>query len=136
MQNIIEAGIISLVLALSLQNLHHNLLLFNQESSHYLLPDSLVAQDSTIGTVDGLLASGEASFLLISGRLDTLQLESCHGTFRQTWALLQVLEDQLSSWSSHGLPLVGLGVVRQPSPVSDTLDHLGFSCRSESSNIS
>ena len=58
--------------------------------------------------------------------LDTLQLDSGHGTLGHGWSLLEVLEDQLASGCSDGASSVRLGVVRQASTVRDTLDHLCF----------
>ena len=91
---------------------------------------------------------------LVGGRLDTLQLESGHGALGHSGALLQVLEGEglvrvvakggiggtgatwhlegeLATGSPDNLPLVALGVVRQPPAVSNTLDHLGAESKSE-----
>ena len=35
------------------------------------------------------------------------------------------LENQLATRGPHHLPLVALGIVRQPPAIGDTLDHLG-----------
>merc|ERR1719273_3116155 len=78
--------------------------------------------------------------VLVRGGFHSLQLQASHGTLGNRRPLLQVLEDQLASRSPHLLHSIGLGVVRQPPPVGDSLHHLAalffFSCRSESSNIS
>ena len=88
-----------------------------------LSPDSLVAQDPTVGPVDGLLASGEASLLLVGGRLDSLQPQASHGALGHRGPLLEVLEHQLTARGPHLLDSIGLGVVRQPSSVRHSLDH-------------
>ena len=61
---------------------------------------------------------------LLRGWLDSLQLQTSHGTLGDRRPLLQVLEDQLASRGSHLLDSVRLGVVRQPPPVGDSLHHL------------
>ena len=96
-----------------------------------LSPDSLVAQDPTVGPVDGLLASGEASLLLVGGRLDSLQPQASHGALGHRGPLLEVLEDQLTARGPHLLHSVRLGVVRQPTSVGDSLHHLGEPLSSE-----
>ena len=80
-----------------LQNFHNNFLFLDQKSSDDLLPDSLVAEDTTVCAVDCLLTPRETSLLLVAiinninfnveinyilrCWLDTLQLEPSHGTF-------------------------------------------------------
>merc|ERR1719296_648544 len=49
--------------------------------------------------------------------------EAGHGALGHGGALLQVLEDQLAAGGPHHLPLVALGVVREPAAVGDALDH-------------
>ncbi len=56
--------------------------------------------------------------------LDTLQLDSGHGTLGHGGSLLQVLEDQLATRCADRSSAVGLGIVGQPTPISDTLNHL------------
>ena len=53
-------------LALSLENLHDNLLLLDEEGAHDLLPDCLVAQNTTVGSLHGLLALGKSGLLLVT----------------------------------------------------------------------
>merc|ERR1719438_114243 len=100
-----------------------SLLFLNEEGADNLLPDSLVAQDSTIGSVHSLLALGHAGLLLVSCRCDSLKSESSHGAFWDLGTLLEILEDQLASRSPPLLDSVGLGVVGQPTSVSDSLNH-------------
>ena len=101
-----------------------------------------MAQDSSVGPEDGLLASGQTSLLLVPGNIETFklrnktinlllrgwlhafQLQASHRTLGDRRPLLQVLEDQLASRGSHFLDSVRLGVVRQPPPVGDSLHHL------------
>jgi len=110
-------------LALSLQHLHHDLLLLDQESPHDLFPHSFVGEAATVGAIHLLVTQTHARFFLVSSRLDTLELETSHGTFGHSWAFLEILEHQLSSGSPHGLPSVGLGVVGETATVSDALHH-------------
>merc|ERR1719479_547659 len=135
-----KARTILILLALSLQHFHNDLLFLDQESANNLLPHGLVAQDASVGPEDGLLAPRQTGLLLVRGWLHSLQLHTSHRTLGNRWPLLEVLEDQLASRGPHLLHSVGLGVVRQPPPVGDSLHHLAalffFSCRSESSNIS
>ena len=56
--------------------------------------------------------------------LDTLELDSGHGALGHGGSLLQVLEDQLATGRADRSSTVGLGVVRQPAAVGDTLNHL------------
>ena len=53
-------------LALSLENLHDNLLLLDEEGAHDLLPDCLVAQNTTVGSLNGLLTLGKSGLLLVA----------------------------------------------------------------------
>ena len=137
-----SAAIILILLALSLQHFHNDLLFLDQESADNLLPHGLVAQDSTVSPEDGLLASGQTSLFLVPGNSETLnrdeqkmmlllrgwlhslQLHASHGTLGNRRALLEVLEDQLASRGPHLLDSVRLGVVRQPPSVGDPLHHL------------
>ena len=59
----------------------------------------------------------------LRGRLHTLQQDAGHRTLGHRGALLQVLEDQLAARRADHLPLVGLGVVGQPTAIGDTLHH-------------
>ena len=136
------AANILIFLALGLEDFHDDLLFLDQESADNLLPDGLVAQDSTVGPEDGLLASGQTGLLLVPrnsetltrdeqtmtlllrGWLHSLQLHASHRTLGNRRPLLEVLEDQLASRGPHLLHSVGLGVVRQPPPVGDSLHHL------------
>ena len=52
--------------ALGLEDLHHDLLLLDEEGADDLLPDGLVAQHSTIGPVHGLQALRQAGLLLVA----------------------------------------------------------------------
>ena len=137
-----STAIILILLALSLQHFHNDLLFLDQESADNLLPDGLVAQDSTVGPEDGLLASGQTGLLLVPrnnetldqdeqtmtlllrGWLHSLQLHASHGALGDSRPLLQVLEDQLASGGPHLLHSVRLGVVRQPPSIGDSLHHL------------
>ena len=67
----------------------------------------------------------------LRSRLDSLELEASHGTLGDRGPLLQVLEHQLASRGPHLLNSVGLGVVRQPASVGDSLHHLGAPLPSE-----
>ena len=67
----------------------------------------------------------------LRSRLDSLELETSHGTLGDRGPLLQVLEHQLASRGPHLLNSVGLGVVRQPASVGDSLHHLGAPLPSE-----
>ena len=55
-----------LLLALALENLLHDLLFLNKEGPDDLLPDSLVAQDSSVCSVHSLLSLGQTSLLLVT----------------------------------------------------------------------
>jgi len=120
------------LLSLVLQHLGDNLLLLDKESPHDLLSDCLVAQNTSVCSVDLLLSEGQSGALLGSGRLDTLQGQSGHGALGDRGALLEVLEHQLATGSANNLPLVRLGVVRQSSAVSHSLNHLVFVTASNS----
>ena len=95
---------------------------------------------------DCLLPPGHAGLLLVGGWGDALQLEAGHWALGHSWALLQILkirrlrlcnfnhlgsktklylENQLATRGPHHLPLIALGIVRQPPAIGDTLDHLG-----------
>ena len=52
--------------ALGLEDLHNNLLLLDQEGADDLLPDGLVAEDTTVGPEDSLLTPGETRLLLVA----------------------------------------------------------------------
>ena len=54
------------LLALGLQDLHHDLLLLDQEGADDLLPDGLVAEHSTVRPVHSLEALGQAGLLLVA----------------------------------------------------------------------
>lgn len=112
-----------LAAALSLQDLHDDLLLFDQESADDLLPDSRVAEDSTVGTVDGLQPLAHPGLLLVGCGLDTLQPQAGHGTFRDTGPLLEILEHQFTARGPNSLGPVGPGVVGKATPVGDSLNH-------------
>ena len=75
-------------------------------------PEDLLVSETVSGTFAG------------SHRLDSLELDSGHGTLGHGGSLLQVLEDQLATGRADCSPTVGLGVVRQPTAISDTLNHL------------
>ena len=62
--------------ALGLEDLHHDLLLLDEEGADDLLPDGLVAQDSSVSPKDGLLASGQTSLLLVPGNIETFKLRN------------------------------------------------------------
>ena len=79
---------------------------------------------TAIGSEDLLVSERQSFSLSWSGRLDTLQFDTGHGAFWESWPLLQVLENQLASGSADLLPTVWSGVVRQPSSIGDTLNHL------------
>ena len=79
---------------------------------------------TAIGSEDLLMSERQPFPLSWSWRLDTLQFDTSHGAFRQSWSLLQVLENQLATGSADLLPTVRSGVVRQPSSIGDTLNHL------------
>ena len=114
-----QIGLSGLVFPLGLENLHDDLLLLNEESSHDLLPHGLVTQHSAISPKhkliicpyrhdsnipflciekckpeDCLLPSGHAMLLLVGGRSDTLQFEACHRALGHGGALLQVLQEK------------------------------------------
>ena len=59
------AANILILLALGLQHFHDDLLFLDEESADNLLPDGLVAQDSSVSPEDSLLASGQTSLLLV-----------------------------------------------------------------------
>ena len=65
------AANILILLALGLQHFHDDLLFLDQESANDLLPDGLVAQDSSISPEDSLLASGQTGLLLVPGNIKT-----------------------------------------------------------------
>ena len=52
--------------ALGLEDLHHDLLLLDEEGAHDLLPDCLVAQNTAVGSVHGLLTLGKSGLLLVT----------------------------------------------------------------------
>merc|ERR1712241_1240579 len=94
----------------------------SMRKAHDLLPDCLVAQNTTVGSLNGLLTLGKSGLLLVSCWPDSLQLQSSHRTFGDRGALLQVLEDQLAAGSPDLLHSVGLGVVGQPTSVRNSLN--------------
>ena len=112
-----------LAAALGLQNLHDDLLLFDQESADDLLPNGRVAEDSTVGTVDGLQPLAHPGLLLVGRGLDTLQPQAGHGTFGDTGPLLEILEHQFTAGGPYGLGPVGPGVVGKATPVGNSLNH-------------
>ena len=62
-----SAANILIFLALGLEDFHDDLLFLDQESADDLLPDGLVAQDSSVRSEDGLLAPGQTGLLLVPG---------------------------------------------------------------------
>ena len=64
-----STAIILILLALSLQHFLNDLLFLDQESANDLLPDGLVAQDSSVRSEDGLLAPGQTGLLLVPGNI-------------------------------------------------------------------
>ena len=54
---------------------------------------------------------------------NSLEPQTSHGAFGHRGSLLKVLEHQLAARGPHFLDPIGLGVVRQPAPIGDPLDH-------------
>ena len=52
--------------ALGLEDLHNNLLLLDQEGADDLLPDGLVAEQSTVRPVHSLQTLGQTGLLLVA----------------------------------------------------------------------
>ena len=111
-------------LALSLEDLHDDLLLLNEESPNNLLADGLVAQDTSVGSEDLLVSEGVPGALAGPQGLDSLKLDPGHGALGHGGSLLQILEDELAAGSANQASPVRLRVVRQPSSVGDALNHL------------
>ena len=59
------AGIL-IFLSLGLEDFHDDFLFLNQEGADDLLPDGLVAEDTTVGPEDSLLTPGETRLLLVA----------------------------------------------------------------------
>ena len=128
---------------LGLQDLDDDLLLLNQEGAHDALPQAAVAQDTSVGPADGLLALGHAWALAGAAGPDALQLLLALAALGHITALLDVLVHQTATGRANAereyriraLPLhqiamnhlhtafVGVCVVRQTSSQCQSLDH-------------
>jgi len=106
------------------QHLSHDLLLLNQESTHNPVPDSLVTENTTISSANSPLPLEQTGLLLVCGRTDTLQMHTSDGALGDRGPLLLVLDDYLATRSLDHPNLVRFGVVRQATPVSNSLHHL------------
>lgn len=82
---------------LGLQDLNDDLLLLDEEGAQDALPQAAVAQDSSVGPADGLLALGHAWPLAGPARPDALQLVLALATLGHITALLHVLVDQAAT---------------------------------------
>lgn len=82
---------------LGLQHLDDDLLLLNQEGAHDTLPQAAVAQDSSVGPADGLLALGHAWPLAGAAGPDALQLLLALTALGHITAFLHVLVDQTAA---------------------------------------
>lgn len=100
-----------LLLLLILQHSLDNLLLLDQESSDNSLLNTVGTSGTTVGSLDGLLGLGDLSVLSWSQGSDTLQSDTTVTTLGGGSLLLQVLGNQLTTWSLNDSNLVRLGVV-------------------------
>lgn len=74
-----------------------NLLFLNKESSDNTLLDALVAEDTSIYTLDGLLAVAQTGTFCRPGRLNTTEFALALATSWDLLGLLDVLVDQTAT---------------------------------------
>ena len=111
-------------LALGLQDLHDDFLLLDEESANDLLPDGLVAQDTSVGSEDLLVSEGNSCTFARPQWLNTLELDTSHRALGHGRSLLQILEDELATRSANSSSSVRPRVVRQSPSVGAPHNHL------------
>merc|ERR1712151_1474928 len=110
-------------LLLGLQYLYDNLLFFDEESTDDTGADSSATEGSTVGTGNGLLAFGVLSQLTWTTGFDTTENVSSVTAYWSFGGFTNSLVDESATWGLDNLSLVGRGVVRQSSSVSESLNH-------------
>ena len=106
-------------IGLLLDDLLDDLLLFDQESSDDSLLDGVGAEDTTVGSRDGLVGLGDGSVLSWSHGRNTLQRHTGVTTLWSGSQLLGVLGTQDTTWGLDNLDLVGTSVVCKKELVDD-----------------
>lgn len=78
-----------------------NLLLLNEESSDDALFDTLVAEDTSVYPLHGLLSVAKPGALCRPGGLDTSEFALALATPRDLLGLLDILVNQTTTWRSY-----------------------------------
>lgn len=78
-----------------------DLLLLDEEGANDTFPDALVAQDSSVGTTNGLLALGQTASLGRTGGSDSVELLLALAALGHITTLLHVLVDQAATGSAN-----------------------------------
>jgi len=103
----------SLALLLSLlHDLLDNLLFLNQECANDTVLDAVGTSGTAVGTLDGLLWSGDAGIFARTQSRDTREFDAAVTAFWRSALLLQVQISELASGSLDNADLVRLSVVR------------------------
>jgi len=106
---------------LCFQHLHDDLLLFNEERSDDPFADTLVTARSTVRARDCLETLRHPCPLLGTRRGDPVQFNFAVAAFRNGSQLLDVMINQLTTWSLHYPTTIGVSVVTQPTAQRQSL---------------
>jgi len=117
-------GLLLLLLLTELEDMLHDLVLFDEKGTDDTLTHAVVATGSTIGTRNTTASLGDAGLLLGAEVDDAVKLLLAVTTFRGAGVFLHVLKLKLSTRGLDSPHTVGLGVVRMASAVGESLNHL------------
>merc|ERR1719391_1893847 len=102
-------------------DLHDDLLFLHQESTDDLLPDSGVAEYTSVCSVDRLQSLGHAALLLVGGRGDTLEPQASDRALGHARPPPEAPEHQPAAGGSDRPDPAGPGAAGQTAPASDSL---------------